>query len=116
MSLKNYKVRREVTAMYTFEITASGKGDAFNKARELPLKECEEYEILEDDIYEVEENDRYMSYKEAVSSFEEVYSDFLKQYRYDFPAKREAFNIYTDALCKEERISYQMYKEMNNPY
>lgn len=34
----------------------------------------------------------------------------------DYPMRREAWNIYTDALCKEGQITPEQYEEWVAPY
>lgn len=60
-----------------------------------------------------------MSNKEVVQSFED---SFPIEFFYhggetiDYIERREAFNNYTDALCKDGLISDEQYHNMENPY
>ncbi len=57
---------------------------------------------------------KWMTYDQVVEAFEESFKAFLDAD--DEIAMREAFNDYTDSLCKEGQISNKMYDTMDNPY
>lgn len=62
--------------------------------------------------------EEFMTYEDCVASFEEVCppESFMTYNRHDSIAQREAFNNYTDALCKDGRITEELYDSMDNPY
>ncbi len=61
---------------------------------------------------------KWMTEEQVVEAFEESFKPFLlAQFGPDDEiALREAFNDYTDSLCKEGQISNKMYDTMDNPY
>ena len=60
---------------------------------------------------------KWMTYEQVVAVFEENIKPLvIEQYGDDYIAMREAFNDYTDMLCKDGSISNNMYNDMDNPY
>ena len=61
---------------------------------------------------------RFMSYEDAVGLFKDSYEQLvIDAYgRDDVIAMREAFNDWTDALCKDGRIDSTQYDGWDNPY
>lgn len=53
---------------------------------------------------------------QALSQFKEFNKDFLTKYKDDIPAKREAWNNYTDSLCKDGQITERQYNNWSNPF
>lgn len=54
-----------------------------------------------------------MTKREATAEFAELWADAVEQnprLAGDKPAKREAWNNYTDALCKDGRITTRQYE------
>ena len=47
--------------------------------------------------------------KQALIIFKDTYKDFLKKNRFDYVAKREAWNNWTDGLCKDRQITSWQY-------
>lgn len=43
-------------------------------------------------------------------------SEFFNVYKHDKPALREAWNNYTDMLCKDGRITQHQYDTWLNPF
>ncbi len=59
---------------------------------------------------------RYLTKKEVLINFSALWRE-QKQYRKDDTiAKREAWNNYTDALCKDGEISSKQYDTWTNPF
>jgi len=51
------------------------------------------------------------------SFMENVLPCVINQYgKNDLPAKREAWNNYTDGLCKNGQITIKQYENWNNPF
>ena len=62
-----------------------------------------------------------MNRKEAEQIFRaEVLPEIIKQYEQDgikdIPARSEAWNDWTDALCKEGKITPRQYENWANPF
>ncbi|AGH16143.1 hypothetical protein CPWG_00032 [Cyanophage MED4-117] len=59
-----------------------------------------------------------MTKAEAVKNFRQLWKDHLKGSRlyYDTIAKREAFNDYTDTLCKQGLITLKQYENWGQPF
>ncbi|MCK4462881.1 MAG: hypothetical protein KAU58_01060 [Candidatus Omnitrophica bacterium] len=59
-----------------------------------------------------------MTEQEAVARFKkDVYPLIVKYYgEDDVIAMREAFNNYTDMMCKNGEITLEMYETMDNPF
>ena len=59
-----------------------------------------------------------ISKQEAISNFREAWKEETKgsRFYYDTIAKREAFNNYTDSLCKEGKITLKQYETWGNPF
>ena len=59
-----------------------------------------------------------ISKQEAISNFREAWKEETKgsRFYYDTIAKREAFNNYTDSLCKEGKITLKQYESWGNPF
>ena len=57
-----------------------------------------------------------ISKQEAISNFREAWKEETKgsRFYYDTIAKREAFNNYTDSLCKEGKITLKQYESWGN--
>lgn len=74
-------------------------------------------EVLE--RYEEEQEDAInMTYEEAVDSFtENILPIVVEQYGPDDTiSQREAFNDWTDALCKDGEITQWQYENWDNPF
>ncbi len=54
--------------------------------------------------------------KQALINFKAIYKDFLKENRFDYVAKREAWNNWTDALCKDGQITSWQYDNWTQPF
>ena len=54
--------------------------------------------------------------KQALIIFKDLYKDFLKKNRFDYVAKREAWNNWTDALCKDRVITSWQYDNWTQPF
>ena len=61
---------------------------------------------------------KHITKEEALSSFREAGKAGNKgsRFYYDTIAKREAFNNYTDSLCKEGKITLKQYETWRNPF
>ena len=59
-----------------------------------------------------------MTKAEAVQNFRDLWKRETKgsRFYYDTIAKREAFNNYTDSLCKEGKITLKQYESWGNPF
>ena len=57
---------------------------------------------------------RYMTKAEALRDFRQLFNTFGK--RGDATAKREDWNNYTDALCKEGLITLHQYETWDQPF
>lgn len=62
-----------------------------------------------------------MTKKEVLKAFKEyVLPQVQRQYetdgKLDKPARAEAWNEYTDALCKEGKITLRQYESWSNPF
>lgn len=60
-----------------------------------------------------------MTKQDALASFRESWSGLLSvepQWRGDTTAKREAWNNYTDSLCKDGSITSRQYDTWQNPF
>ena len=59
-----------------------------------------------------------MTKREAVKEFKEhILPGVLKQYGpKDKPALRQAWNDWTDGLCKDKRITLKQYESWDNPF
>ena len=55
-----------------------------------------------------------MTKKQALAEFREHYLPHIP--KWDAIAKREAWNNYTDALCKDRLITSKQYETWTNPY
>jgi hypothetical protein len=51
--------------------------------------------------------------QESIATFK---SEYFQVWRHDKPALREAWNNYTDRLCKEGRITQRQYDTWLNPF
>ena len=60
----------------------------------------------------------HITKQEAISNFREAWKEETKgsRFYYDTIAKREAFNNYTDRLCKEGKITLKEYETWGNPF
>tara|TARA_B100001093_G_C26066167_1_gene692559 strand:+ start:203 stop:379 length:177 start_codon:yes stop_codon:yes gene_type:complete len=54
--------------------------------------------------------------KEVLKTFKELHKKWLKEKRFDYPAKREAWNNWTDALCKDGTITSWQYDNWTQPF
>lgn len=54
--------------------------------------------------------------KQALIIFRDLYKDFLKKNRFDYVAKREAWNNWTDGLCKDGTITSWQYENWDQPF
>lgn len=54
--------------------------------------------------------------KQALIIFKDIYKDFLKKKRFDYVAKREAWNNWTDGLCKDGQITSWQYENWDQPF
>lgn len=57
--------------------------------------------------------------KQVLADFREMWNEFLQsepQWKGDSIAKREAFNNYTDSLCKDGLITDYQYHNWTNPF
>lgn len=54
--------------------------------------------------------------KQALIIFRDLYKDFLKENRFDYVAKREAWNNWTDGLCKDGTITSWQYENWDQPF
>ena len=61
---------------------------------------------------------KHITKQEAISNFREAWKEETKgsRFYYDTIAKREAFNNYTDRLCKEGKITLKEYENWGNPF
>lgn len=61
---------------------------------------------------------KHITKQEAISNFREAWKEETKgsRFYYDTIAKREAFNNYTDRLCKEGKITLKEYETWGNPF
>lgn len=60
-----------------------------------------------------------MTKAQVLADFRELWADAIKHdpnLKGDSIAKREAFNDYTDSLCKDRRISSHQYNTWTNPF
>ena len=57
-----------------------------------------------------------MTKKQALKEFKLIHKNFLKNNRFDYVAKREAWNNWTDGLCKDGLISFWQYENWNQPF
>ena len=57
-----------------------------------------------------------LSKKQALIIFRDLYKDFLKKNRFDYVAKREAWNNWTDGLCKDGTITSWQYENWDQPF
>ena len=59
-----------------------------------------------------------MTKAEAVQNFRDLWKQETKgsRFYYDTIAKREAFNNYTDSLCKEGKITLKQYENWGQPF
>ena len=59
-----------------------------------------------------------MTKAEAVKNFKDIWKQETKgsRFYYDTIAKREAFNNYTDRLCKEGVITKKQYENWDQPF
>ena len=59
-----------------------------------------------------------MTKAEAVKNFRQLWKAHVKGSRlyYDTIAKREAFNDYTDTLCKQGLITLKQYETWDQPF
>ena len=62
--------------------------------------------------------EKTMTKAEVVQNFRQLWKEQLKGSRlyYDTIAKREAFNNYTDGLCKEGLITQKQYENWGQPF
>jgi hypothetical protein len=77
-------------------------------------------EKLDELYYEIEEMPDHLLEDEIIEQFKEhilpsVREQFEGDGIADKPARREAFNIFTDALCKDDVISEEMYDQICIP-
>ena len=54
--------------------------------------------------------------KEVLETFKELHQDWLKENRFDYVAKREAWNNWTDALCKDGKITSWQYEKLDTTF
>ena len=54
--------------------------------------------------------------KQALIIFKDLYKDFLKKNRFDYVAKREAWNNWTDGLCKDRQNTSWQYDNWTQPF
>ena len=64
---------------------------------------------------------RTLTKKEALADFKENILPFIKKRyeqdgRIDYPARREAWNNYTDSLCKDGKITPKQYATWAYPW
>ena len=57
-----------------------------------------------------------MTKKEALKQFKLIFRDFLKNNRFDYVAKRETWNNWTDGLCKDGLITSWQYENWDQPF
>tara|TARA_R100000149_G_scaffold50143_1_gene20872 strand:- start:18 stop:209 length:192 start_codon:yes stop_codon:yes gene_type:complete len=57
-----------------------------------------------------------MTKAEALKNFREMYKTLPTALRGDAIAKREDWNNYTDALCKNGRITLNQYENWDQPF
>jgi len=63
-------------------------------------------------------DDNYPSYNDVLADFEEnILPAVVEEYGWDdVPTKREAWNNWTDSLCKNGQITTHQYCTWDNPY
>tara|TARA_Y100001951_G_C11198349_1_gene215637 strand:- start:540 stop:716 length:177 start_codon:yes stop_codon:yes gene_type:complete len=54
--------------------------------------------------------------KEVLKTFKELHQEWLKENRFDYVAKREAWNNWTDSLCKDGKITSWQYENWSQPF
>ena len=54
--------------------------------------------------------------QEVLKDFKEIHPDWLKDNRFDYPAKREAWYNWTDALCKDGKITSGQKDNCTQPF
>ena len=59
---------------------------------------------------------KYLTKREVVETLRELFRESPDQFSGDSTAKREAFNDYTDMLCKDGQISVKQYETWTNPF
>lgn len=62
---------------------------------------------------------RYLTKAQALASFRELWEEACvnnPSLRGDVIAKREEWNNYTDALCKDRQITARQYDTWSNPF
>ena len=59
---------------------------------------------------------KYLTKREVVETLRELFRESPDQFSGDIIAKREAFNDYTDMLCKDGQISVKQYETWTNPF
>ena len=57
-----------------------------------------------------------MTKKQALKEFKLIFKDFLKNNRFDYVAKRETWNNWTDRLCKDGLITSWQYENWDQPF
>jgi len=60
-----------------------------------------------------------MTKKQAIREFREYHLPYIRKTEYngvDSIKRREAFNNFTDSLCKEGRITQKQYNNWSNPF
>jgi len=99
-------------------------GDTDEKGYHKECPECKayycEYCFGDGDICDECLPSDYVCYEEAVSEYKEIYLPAIRKQEYEFgyadlPARREAWNNYTDALHKDNRITLWQYENWDHP-
>ena len=68
------------------------------------------------DIINNEVSKNFMTKKQALKEFKLIFKDFLKNNRFDYVAKRETWNNWTDSLCKDGLITSWQYENWDQPF
>ena len=68
------------------------------------------------DIINNEVSTNFMTKKEALREFKLIFKDSLKNNRFDYVAKRETWNNWTDGLCKDGLITSWQYENWDQPF
>jgi hypothetical protein len=58
---------------------------------------------------------KFMTKKEAEQEFKGLYNNDLSRFKHDRPGIRQAWNDFTDYLCKDGRISDKQYHNWTQP-
>lgn len=104
---------------FVFTITATVEEADADAAENLVLADLKRTKLLTDaQIEEIDEEAYDMTDAQIIADFEEtILLGVIEDYGPDDQiAKREAFNNYTDALCKDGTITGWQYENIDNPY